>query len=125
MTVVLPDQEILYARAAVGLVLTGMYVFNVLKAYREWHKDRDWEGFRQFIMAFELVFGVLLIFSGYINTAFFAQNPVATDVLRGFGYLLLGVLLVGGGTLVLSWRRPPDAEPPHRRSGDRYAGRGR
>lgn len=119
MTVQLPDPGILYARAVVGFILTAMYLFNVYKAYRDWHHDRDWESFRQFIMAFELVFGVLLITTGYVNTAFFAQNEIATSVLRAFGYLLLGVLLVGGGTLVLSWRRPPEALIRHRRRDDK------
>lgn len=118
MTIVLPDQGILYARALIGLALTFVYGYNVIKAYHEWHKDRDWEGFRQFIMAFELVFGVLLIFSGYINTAFFAQNELATEILRGFGYVLLGVLLVGGFTLLVSWRRPPEARVRRRRATD-------
>jgi hypothetical protein len=102
----LPEPGVLYARVAVGFVLLLMYSYNIGKAYREWHRDRDWETYRQFLMAFELMFGVALIFSGYVNTAFFAQNEWATDVIRTFGYLLLGVLLVGGGTLVFSWRKP-------------------
>lgn len=106
MTVTLPDQGILYLRFVVGLVLLLMYLYNITKAYATWHHVRDWETFRQFIMAFELVFGVTLIFVGYINTAFFASNMVATSILRNIGYLLLGVLLVGGATLLLSWRKP-------------------
>ena len=106
MSVELPEPGVLYARALVALILTTMYAYNVVRAYRVWHVDRDWDTYRQFLMAFELVFGVALIFTGYINTAFFASNGWATDVLRTFGYLLLGVLLVGGGTLVVSWRKP-------------------
>lgn len=102
----LPDQGILYIRVAIGFALLVMYAYNIIRAYREWHRDRHWDTFRQFIMAFELVFGVALIFTGYLNTAFFAQNEQVTGWLRGIGYGLLGVLLVGGFTLLFSWRKP-------------------
>jgi hypothetical protein len=70
----LPDQSILLARVIVGGLLLAMYTYNIVRAYHTWHVDRDWDSFRQFLMAFELEFGVLLIFTGYINQAFFAQN---------------------------------------------------
>ena len=109
-TVELPDQSILLARALIGFALFAMYSFNIGKAYHEWHVSRDWDSFRQFLMAFELEFGVLLILLGYINTAFFAQNEFVTDILRTLGLGLLGVLIVGGVTLIFSWRKPREIE---------------
>lgn len=102
----LPDPGILFARVLIGFILLLMYSYNLMKAWDVWQAKRSWDTARQFIMSFELFFGITLIFIGYVNVAFFAYNTAVTDFLRWVGLLLLGVLLIGGLTLVLSWRKP-------------------
>lgn len=104
--ITLPSDNILYVRVVIGAILVLMYAYNIGKSWAVWRRQRDWDSYREFIMAFELVFGVTLIFTGYITAAFFADNKPILEALRTIGLGLLGVLLVGGFTLVLSWRKP-------------------
>jgi hypothetical protein len=109
MTVLIgPDWWLLLARAVVASALLFLYAYDftrVLDAWRDPNDRRHGSSFRALIKSSCLVLGMLSIFVGALNAAFFNDSPLIREGLRAFGYVLLGILLVGGLGLMMSWRR--------------------
>lgn len=106
-TTELPDFSVRLARLAVCTVIVLFYVFDfasVMAAYRK-SERRTGMALRSVIRSSQILFGVVIIWIGALSVAFFPHNDVSTTLLRYSGYVLLGGLLVGGGTLVWSHLR--------------------
>lgn len=106
----LPSPEILISRVIISGIILGLYVFDFAKVFDNYRDRRArWTGapFRSVIRSSQILFGVMLIFMSAINGAFFVTNesPIGTFIsttLRYSGFVLLGMLLVGGLALVWS-----------------------
>jgi len=81
--------------------LCVLFMIHFGFATRRWRRDRDMRSFRNFLIGLLLAVSTLTIFGGSLARLF----PELIDAVRFFGYIIRGMLLVGGIVVVYTWLR--------------------
>jgi hypothetical protein len=104
----LPPFEVLVARVLLTGATLGLFTYDWSRAFRQYvsktDRRKDGSAFRALIRSSVLMLGLLVVFLGTLNGAFFADEPTIREGLRFAGTVVLGMLLVGGIGLVGSWK---------------------
>lgn len=93
--------EALIALLAYTGSLFLMFVYHFYRATRRWRRRQDIPAFRSWIISVMLAVATATIFAGSLARLI----PELIDAVRFFGYVVRGMLLLGGVIVVWTWRR--------------------
>lgn len=96
----LPVESLLVLLAYTGIVWM-MWAYHFLRAYGKWRRERDARSSRNFIIAVMLFVATATIFAAVLGRIW----PGLIDLVRFFGYIVRGMLVVGGIYVIWSWRK--------------------
>lgn len=95
----LEGPELIVLLAYTGIVCL-IWIAHFVLAYGRWRDDRDIRSGRNFIIAVMLAFATFTIFAAVLARIW----PGLIDTVRFFGYVVRGMLVVGGLAVLWTWR---------------------